>query len=168
MKDIQLSKHLTSSSALTLSHSNKLDDLRLTEHLKLSEFTRSSTAKNLGIPNVLDLEQVSNLQYLCREILEPLREWMNEPITISSGFRCPKLNKAVGGVSNSQHMTGEAADIHLPSIEKGKKYLEFIIENCRFHQVIWEHDKSGTYWIHFAIRQNAPNKQQNIPNLLKA
>lgn len=145
-----------------------MNDIQLTRHFMLSEFTKSSTAKNLGIPNVPDLEQVSNLQFLCREILEPLREWMNEPITISSGFRCPKLNKAVGGATNSQHLAGEAADIHLPNIETGRKYLEFILENCRFHQVIWEHDTSGTYWIHVAIRQNGINKQQYIPNLLKA
>lgn len=143
----------------------------------LSEFTRSDTAQKYGIDNTPSLEVVSNLQYLCREILEPLREWINEPITISSGYRCPKLNShpEVRGTSTSQHLTGEAADIHLPMIpdshiqdlEKGKQYLDFIINHCPYHQVIWEHDAIGTYWIHVSIRQIGTNKHEYIPNLLK-
>lgn len=144
-----------------------MNDIQLTRHFMLSEFTKSDTASKLKIANVPDLDQVSNLQYLCREILEPLREWMNEPITISSGFRCPKLNKAVGGATNSQHLSGEAADIHLPSIETGRKYLDFILDNCRFDVVIWEHDSTGHYWIHVSIKQDGKNRQKYIPNLLK-
>lgn len=155
----------------------------------LSEFLKSNTATKFGIDNTpgawqgsgasrtsgspTAIEVVSNLQFLCREILEPLREWMNEPVTISSGYRCPKLNKAVGGATNSLHLTGEAADILLPSIEVGRKYLEFILAHCRFHQVIWEHtdtsegNERGTYWLHVSIKQDGNNKQQYIPNLVK-
>lgn len=144
-----------------------MNDIQLTRHFMLSEFTKSPTATAKKIDNTPSLEIVSNLQALCREVLEPLREWIGEPVTISSGYRSPKLNAAVGGVSNSQHMKGEAADIHLPSIETGRKYLEFILDNCRFDQVIWEHDASGHYWIHVSFTQNGKNRQHYIPNLLK-
>lgn len=144
-----------------------MNDIQLTRHFMLSEFINSSTAAAHGIDNTPSLDVVSNLQYLCREVLEPLREWINEPVVISSGYRCPKLNKAVGGVSNSQHLSGEAADIHLPSIEVGRKYLDFILDNCRFDAVIWEHDSTGHYWIHVSIKQDGKNHQKYIPNLLK-
>lgn len=146
-----------------------MQDIQLTKHFKLSEFTRSNTAKKYGIDNTPSLEVISNLQYLCREILEPLRECMNEPIVISSGYRCPKLNSHpdVKGKPTSQHLTGEAADIHLPSIEDGRRYMLFILNNCHFHQIIWEHDTHGNYWIHVSIKQKGINKQEYIPNLLK-
>ncbi|MDY3074712.1 MAG: D-Ala-D-Ala carboxypeptidase family metallohydrolase [Prevotella sp.] len=132
MKDIQLSKHLTSSSALILSHSNKLDDLRLTEHFKLSEFTKSSTASARGIDNTPNEQQVANLKRLCQEVLEPLRQHFGVPIIIGSGFRCPKLNKLVGGVSNSQHMTGEACDIHLSDQKKLREWFTWLMDNTNF------------------------------------
>lgn len=144
-----------------------MKDIQLTCHFMLSEFTKSSTAEAKGIDNTPSLEVISNLQYLCREILEPLREWMNEPVTISSGYRCPKLNRAVGGVSNSQHLTGEAADIHLPSKEFGRKYAEFILDNCRFDQMLFETDRNGISWLHVSIKQDGHNRQTYIPNYLK-
>ena len=80
--------------------------MRLTEHFKLSEFTNSSTATARGIDNTPNEQQIANLKRICEEILEPLRAFAGQPIIIGSGFRCPALNKAVGGVKNSQHMTG--------------------------------------------------------------
>lgn len=157
-----------------------MQEIQLSKHFKLSEFTRSDTAKRYGIDNTPPLNVISNLQYLCNEILEPLREWMNEPIVISSGYRCPQLNShpEVRGATKSQHLTGEAADIRIPmkkapngsliqDLDKGRKYLEFILDNCHFHQVIWEHDSSGHYWLHVSIKQHGENKQEYIPNLLK-
>ena len=88
--------------------------MRLTKHFKLSEFTNSSTATARGIDNTPNEQQIANLKRICEEILEPLRAFAGQPIIIGSGFRCPALNKAVGGVKNSQHMTGEACDIRLP------------------------------------------------------
>ena len=98
-----------------------MSTIQLTPHFKLSEFEFSTTALARGFDNHCPQHLIPNLRNLCERILEPLRAWVNEPIIISSGYRCPQLNKAVGGVSNSQHMTGEAADIHLNSIEEGKQ-----------------------------------------------
>ncbi|MDE5560912.1 MAG: hypothetical protein K2J00_03775 [Bacteroidaceae bacterium] len=59
----------------------------------------------------------------CQEILEPLRQYAGQPIIIRSGNRCPALNKAVGGVPNSQHQTGEAVDIHIPDVATGNRWF---------------------------------------------
>ena len=85
--------------------------MRITPHFTLEEFERSGTAARLHIDNRVPAELVPNIKYLCEEVLEPLREHFQEPIYVSSGYRCPELNKAVGGVKSSQHMQGEAADI---------------------------------------------------------
>lgn len=141
-----------------------MNDIQLTRHFMLSEFIKSNTATKLKIANNPDLDQVSNLQYLCREILEPLREFMNEPIVISSGYRCPKLNKAVGGATNSQHLSGQACDIHLPSKETGIRYVQFILDNCRFDQMLYETDSNGISWLHVSIKQDGHNRQTYRPN----
>lgn len=146
-----------------------MNDIQLSKHFKLSEFIKSPTASAKGLDNMPSLEVVSNLQYLCVHVLEPLREHFNCPIVIGSGYRCPALNKAVGGVSNSRHMTGEAADIHLPDEATGKKWFLWMMDNLKYHQLIWEKSTptSTRHWIHVAIRQNDPNSQQVIQNLVK-
>lgn len=96
--------------------------MELSEHFDLNEFTRSATADRLHIDNNLNPSDptgqsiINNLRNLCQQFLEPLREHFGIPVIISSGYRCPALNRAVGGVSNSQHLTGEAADIILPPL----------------------------------------------------
>ena len=85
--------------------------MKLTEHFTLEEFQRSAKAAELGIENRVPEGLVANLRHLCEEVLEPLREHFGEAVYVTSGYRCPQLNKAVGGVANSQHMRGEAADI---------------------------------------------------------
>ena len=98
-----------------------MTDIRLSEHFLLSEFTRSSTAERLGICNELDpfypthKDIIANLRNLCEQVLEPLRAYVRQPIIISSGYRSPALNQALRGAPRSQHLTGEAADIRLPT-----------------------------------------------------
>ena len=88
--------------------------MKLSEHFSLSEFERSATATKLGIDNSVPSQYIPALQQLCKEILEPLREFAGQPIIISSGYRCPQLNIKVGGVYSSQHTLGEACDIRIP------------------------------------------------------
>lgn len=106
-------------------------DISLSPHFKLSEFTRSNTASKYNIPNIPNEEQIANLKALCENVLEPLRQWYGKPIVISSGYRCPAVNNhpEVRGATKSQHMTGEAADLHLPSIAIGRQWLEFILDH---------------------------------------
>lgn len=142
----------------------------LTMHFTLEELYASSTAKAKGIDNKPSVQKMINLVYLCAYVLEPLREAMGEPIKISSGYRCEKLNAAVGGAANSQHMKGQAADLCIDGdIEKGKRWFNWIKDHCLFDQLIWEHDKSGTYWVHvsFIYPGFGKNRKQVIDNLLK-
>ena len=80
-------------------------------HFTIEELYASKTAKEKGINNKPNMQQMINLVYLAAYVLEPLRVAMNEPIKIGSGFRSRELNAAVGGVYNSQHCKGQAADL---------------------------------------------------------
>jgi hypothetical protein len=93
---------------------------------------------------------------------------MGEPIKIGSGFRSPALNKAVGGVGNSHHMNGQAADLCIDGdIEKGKRWFNYIRLHLPFDQLIWEHNSKGSYWVHVSFRSDGKNRRNVIGNLLK-
>lgn len=83
------------------------------KHFTINEFEKSAKACQLGIDNTIPSLQKKNIEKLVNLILDPLREALKAPIIISSGYRCPRLNKAVGGVIDSQHIDGLAADITL-------------------------------------------------------
>jgi hypothetical protein len=137
-------------------------------HFTLEELCASDTAKEKGIINKPNTEQIINLVYLAANVLEPLRVAMGEPIKIGSGFRCPALNKAVGGVGNSQHLNGQAADLCIDGdIEKGKRWFNYIRLHLPFDQLIWEHNAKGSYWVHVSYRSDGKNRRNVIGNLLK-
>lgn len=118
------------------------------KYFKLSEFINSATANRLGIDNIPSFEVVDNLNRLA-DYLDNIRAKFGKPILISSGYRCPMLNKAVGGVVNSQHLKGLAADLVCSDMEK---LLSIIRETKGFDQVITEHNKgSKSYWIHVSV-----------------
>ena len=142
----------------------------VTMHFTMEELYASATATAKGINNKPSVQQMINLVYLCAYVLEPLRVAMNEPIKIGSGFRCQALNKAVGGVYNSQHMKGQAADLCIDGdIQKGRKWFNYIKNHLPFDQVIWEHNSKGTYWVHvsFVYPDFGRNRHKVIDDLLK-
>lgn len=144
--------------------------VQITKHFTLEELCASATAKARGIENKPTVQQIVALVYLTCYVLEPLREAMHEPIPISSGFRCEQLNRAVGGVANSQHTKGQAADLCIGGdLEKGKRWFNYIKNNLKFDQLIWEHSSNGTYWVHvsFVHPDFGRNRRQVIDNLLK-
>lgn len=124
-----------------------MKEIRFSKHFVLSEFTKSVTAERYYIKNNPRQEVIENLQCLVSLILEPAREQMGEPIVISSGYRCKKLNELVGGARNSQHMKGEAADISLPSAAYANKLIEILRQNPNVDQLLYEH-KGSTVWVH--------------------
>ena len=118
------------------------------KYFTLKELTRSVTAKNKGIDNTPGEVEKNNLIALVENVLDPLREAWGQPIIITSGYRCPALNRAVGGSATSQHVTGEAADIRTVSdtVEDNKALYELIkILNLPIDQCINEY---GYDWIH--------------------
>ena len=148
--------------------------MKLTPHFSLAEFVRSATAQANGIDNSLnptakaDQAVIRNLKTLSENILEPLRDHACQPIVISSGFRCPALNSAVGGSKTSQHLTGEACDIHIPSIIQGKQWMEWIMDNTTFDQLIWERNSAGVHWIHVSCKSAPDKNRHQVLRLSKA
>ena len=121
---------------------------QLTEHFSLQEMTASGTAIRLGLKNEPGQKEVEALRHLCEDVLEPLRRRFGRVI-IASGYRCEAVNSAVGGVANSQHMRGEAADIHCGSRQTAQRYFLFISEQLEFDQLLLERRLSnGCCWIH--------------------
>ena len=143
----------------------------VTMHFTIEEMYASKTAKEKGINNKPNMQQMINLVYLCAYVLEPLRVAMNEPIKIGSGFRSRELNAAVGGVMNSQHTKGQAADLCIDGdLKKGRKWFEYIKNHLPFDQLIWEKNpKTGNYWVHvsFVFPDFGKNRKKVIDELIK-
>ncbi len=137
--------------------------MQLTEHFTLSEFVRSETATNKHIDNTPAQEVVDNLRALCRNVLEPARVAFGAPIYITSGYRCPALNKAVGGKPTSQHLRGEAADLQVRGVKNLRKLYNAILDHGVFDQLLFETNKAGAKWIHVSYTQYA-NRRQAIDN----
>lgn len=115
------------------------------KYFTLKELTRSTTATAKGIDNTPTPEVEKNLTLLVENVLDPLREIYGKPITVNSGYRCPELNKAVGGSKTSDHVKGFAADITGGSKEENERLFNIIKRNFHFKQLIDERDFS---WVH--------------------
>lgn len=126
--------------------------MQLSANFTLDEMIRSSTASRHGYKEQFTPgpEIVSNLTELCVHVLQPLRLYIKRPIFVSSGYRCPNLNKAVGGVKNSQHLTGEAADLQAVGDMENRELFESIKKSgIKFDQLIWEYgDQNNPDWVH--------------------
>ena len=133
--------------------------IKLSEHFTFAEMTRTNT----GIKNVPNEAQVENLKRLCGW-LERLREKVGKPIIINSGYRSEAVNKAVGGVKSSNHLTGCAADIHVTGIEQLVRYAAVLLDISdesqeAFDELLLERSSRGTYWIHFAVRPSGNRRK---------
>ena len=138
--------------------------MKLSKNFSLEEMCRSNTARVRSLPNVPNAEQVKNLQQLCENVLQPLRDHLGKPVVINSGFRSQAVNMAVGGANNSQHMKGEAADIKCKDYPYAKKIYAWIMDNLEFDQVILER-KGKAVWVHVSFRTNGKNRQQALTML---
>lgn len=141
-----------------------MNDVKLTKNFSLSEFTKSIIAKNKKIDNTPSDTDIFYLTKLAEQ-LQKVRERYGRPIVISSGFRCEKLNKAVGGAKNSDHRYGAAADIH--SLEdthaENKKLWDIILKmvvegELALRQIIDEYDLD---WIHLSVNNEFNKRKSN-------
>ena len=124
--------------------------MKLSKNLSLAEVVKSQTAIRKGIDNRPSMAHEDNLQALAQALFQPLRDWYGKPITISSGYRSPQLNEAIGGSSSSQHCKGQAADIEVAGVPN-YHLAKWIKENTDFDQVILEFYTPGipdSGWVH--------------------
>jgi len=138
-------------------------DMQLSEHFKLSEFTKSETAIRKRIDNTPGPAHAANLKKVCEKILEPVRKHFNKPIRINSGYRGPALNSAVGGSSKSQHCNGQAVDFEIDGLPN-PELARWVSENCEYDQIILEFydPKEGpnSGWVHASYAEGANRKQK--------
>ena len=140
--------------------------MKLSEHLDLSEVTRSDMAKRKGLSNMPTPEHIENFKILAENIFEPIRKHFGVPIMISSGYRSKELNKAIGGATTSQHLLGQALDLDMDGTPNGvtnKMVFDYIKANLNFDQLINEFDYS---WVHVSYNPSGKQRKQ-ILNAIK-
>ena len=135
-------------------------EARLSPHFTLGELTKTSVK---CVDNTPNHAAVLNLKNLCENWLEPLRQAQG-PIIINSGFRSEAVNKAIGGVKGSNHLTGCAVDIHVSGIEQAIRYAAILLDISderkeNFDELLIERSPKGTYWIHFAVRPSGNRRK---------
>lgn len=120
--------------------------MNLTANFTLDELIVSPTAVRHGIDNTPGEAEAENLRRLCELVLQPLRDLLARPIVVTSGYRCPELNRLVGGAKNSAHLHGLAADILVPGMTPREVCLALDASPIPFHKAIEEFGQ----WTHVA------------------
>ena len=134
----------------------------ISKHISYKEGVYSRTATRRGINNTPNDEQLANMELVAEEVFEPLRAYVGGPIKINSFFRCPELNKAIGGSSKSQHCKGQAMDIDdtFGRMTNSEMY-HFIKEHLDFDQMIWEFgDDDNPDWVHVSYVSPEENRKR--------
>lgn len=141
---------------------------KLSEHFSLGELTKTSAKTADG--NIPSHVHIENLKRLCRwlELLRTRWNMMygegNAPLIINSAYRSPQVNKAVGGVATSNHLTGCAADIRVVEQEQLIRYATILLDisdesHEDFDELLLERSPRGTYWLHFAVRPSGNRRK---------
>jgi len=136
--------------------------MKISEHLDLSELTRSESAKRVGISNMPTPEHIKNLKLLAEKVFEPIRNYFGNPIRISSGYRSKELNAKIGGANTSQHSSGEAIDIDMDGTDiTNKEIFNYIKDNLSFDQLIWEFGTDNNPdWVHVSYESTGKQRKQ--------
>ena len=134
----------------------------ISKHISYKEGVYSITATRRGIDNTPNDEQLNNMETIAEKVFEPLREWVGGAIKINSFFRCPELNKAIGGSSKSQHCHGQAIDIDDTfGVVANSDMYEYIKNNLDFDQLIWEFgDDDNPNWVHVSYVSKDSNRRR--------
>ena len=138
--------------------------MKLSKNFSLKEMTTSQTAERKGINNNPNDDQITALQKLCENILQPVRDHYATAVTVSSGFRSGELCVAIGSSTNSQHAKGQAADFEIfgtPNAELAK----WIMDNLDYDQLILEYhnpDEPNSGWIHCSYKSPTDNRKSTL------
>lgn len=130
--------------------------MRLTANFDLDEFLVSGTAERMDIDMTPPLDVRDNLKRLCETLLQPIRDGMGAPIGISSGYRPPDLNRAIGGADGSAHQFGRAADFKVIGFTPYDTAIYIRDQGLPFDQLICEFNR----WVHIAIADEEPRLQE--------
>jgi hypothetical protein len=131
---------------------------RISKHISYKEAVGSNYAKQKGIKNKPNEDQVENMKLLAEKVFEPLREWVGCPIRVNSMFRSLELNTALKGSKTSSHMKGEAMDITSMGGKSNLEMFHWIKDNLEFDQLIWEFGKEPK-WLHVSYSAVKNRKQ---------
>ncbi len=132
----------------------------LSKNLSLAEAITSQTAIRKKIDNTPSKDVIENLRNVAVNVFQKVRDHFDKPIRLSSGYRSPGLNKAVGGTKSSQHITGEALDIQGTNGVTNADIFYYIKDNLTFDQLIWEFgDENEPAWVHVSLRKSGNRKQ---------
>ena len=134
---------------------------KLSEHFSLGEFTKSNSHPE--VYNIPSHEAIANMKRLC-QWLEVLRGRAGTPIRINSGYRSPQLNRKIGGVANSNHLTGCAVDIRVSGMEQLIRYAAILLDYAEeshqdFDELLIEKNRYGAIWLHFAVRPSGNRRK---------
>lgn len=131
--------------------------MKVSENFTLDELLSSATAKRMNYTEQFNppIKVVRNLSALVKNVLQPLRESLGKPITITSGYRCERLNKRVKGAKNSQHVLGQAADLKIDGMTTEEIVKHVIKLDLPFDQIIEEFGD----WVHISHDDTKNRKQ---------
>jgi len=148
--------------------------LKLSKNFDLEEFTHSATAMSRKIENVPDIDSVACLTNLVVQVIQPLRDALDKPIKISSGYRSAELNVAVGsspdkdGIPQSQHRRGEAADIVVEKMTPEEVIFQLMSLELPFDQAICEHNyDKNDHWLHVSYTTRRANRKETKKILIE-
>jgi zinc D-Ala-D-Ala carboxypeptidase len=122
--------------------------MNLTPHFSLAEMTVSEWASRNGVSNNPGEAETAALKLLCEEVLEPIRANFGLPVIVTSGYRSPRVNKAIKGAPTSQHVKGQAADIRVPGIPN-LTLCRWVHQHLNYDQLIYEFGETG--WCHVSF-----------------
>lgn len=137
--------------------------MNISKHITLAEATKSQQALRLGISNQPTKDHLENMKALAEHCFEPLRDYFGVPIAVTSFYRSPELNSAIGGSKSSQHCKGEAMDIDADVFGnlKNSQIFYWLVNNVIFDQLIWEFGtKDQPDWVHVSFRRDGKNRKQ--------
>lgn len=140
--------------------------MRITENFQLEELFHSDKAAQLKIDNSPPPVAMARLVIFTIDVLQPVRSLLGSPVVITSGYRCPKLNRIVGGSPNSQHTLGEAVDMQCGSLDDLKKLYKLLCATNKCDQVLLEHNAKGVYWVHCSYKHEGGNRHDYRDNYL--
>lgn len=140
-------------------------------YFTINEFLASDTAARKKIDNTPPIDVIKHIEDLVDIILDPLREAWGGPLRVTSGYRCPELNKSVGGSKTSSHMTGYAADIQPVDVCRTASFITFANGWLREHNISFDQcideTQGSTKWLHISLKNAAGNQRKQFLTINK-